>query len=705
MKNLYKEGLKQIRTLGFISLAIMTLLSIIIPVQHYLSALELNHNAVSGFKSGVSTLSGGFHLYLLFCIIAPIMVLVIFNFLNHRNSSDYYHSIPHKRTTLFASYFLAVITWVLIILITSVIISSALYLFFSDLIMFSISEYFFLAINIFVACFLVTSLIALAMSITGTLVSNLIISLILIFIPRILIEALSIQIVEKFQNIYNGLFPLLSYKYNAVFLLLGEFLDYPSYSLSNNTNSFSSTTIYTFIISFIFLLVALYFFKHRKSETAEKSTQSLKIQKIFAITIGLVFCIYPIIRIFNEIVLSKTKYYTSIFNFSNIFTIIIFYILCFVAMFLYEFITTFKVKSALKTFTFAPIIFLLNFFVLTLMVLIFNFYKDYSPNPDKVDSVNIIIDGDFSIFSNLTYENAKLYDIDFTDKKLINLLTKADKNYTSAKSAYFSGSNFILYNNIIKYPQEINNSNDYIKTLVSFNSSFSKSERIVYLTKDMYNELLSILENSSEYVSTYKSLPRLSNTVDVYMSNEDKPLAKKLYTSLREELNEMDFDDFAKALINNNDLNSAEIITSLQVSTSINGTYYSKEYPISIHTKKTLEKYLELKNSNSKNLNLLKDILTNTKYENVSIDIAIRNIVFSKKESTMNQYSFVPNKGFENIDMDYLLDNLTNSFSLNDKSTIVSLNITYQYDDSFFFKELIFLANENFLNEQLLKDW
>lgn len=698
MKNLYKEGLKQIRTLGFISLAIMTLLSIIIPVQHYLSALELNHNAVSGFKSGVSTLSGGFHLYLLFCIIAPIMVLVIFNFLNHRNSSDYYHSIPHKRTTLFASYFLAVITWVLIILITSVIISSALYMCFDNQLMFSIKDFILLGINIFAACLLVMALTALAMSITGTLVSNLIISLILIFVPRLFITAITTPIMDKFENIYNGLFPILNYKYNAVFQLLSDVLEYTS-GISKNAISFSSTTVYTFIISIIFILIAAYLFKVRKSETAEKASQSSRIQKVFAIIIGLSFCLFPIISIFNEITLSKTNTYESIINPSGIFTIIVFYILCFFGMFLYEFITTFKIKSALKTFTFAPILLLLNFFVLTLMVLIFNYYKDYSPNPEKVDSVNIILDKDYSSFNDLSYENAKLYEIDFTNKDLIKLLTNADENYVNAKSEYFSGSSFVLYNKKLDVPNEINYSSDYIQALVRFNSPLSSNERIVYMDKKIYTKLISILENSSEYVTAYKTLPKISSTTDVYMNDGDIKSPTALYNTLKEELSDMDFSDFTKAILPNTEQNADKIISSISLNNYINGKYYNYEYPISIYTRKTLSKYISMLNTDSKNLELLKDIITNKKYSDTYANISVYDIDFTNEKVINNQYTYNEYNSIKNID--YLLDNLTSSSKLNEKSTLVSISINYSIKDLGYYKKFIFIANDSFENEIL----
>jgi len=697
MKNLYKEGLKQIRTLGFISLAIMTLLSIIIPVKHYLRALDFKINT-SDFKLGVSTLSGGFHLYLLFCIIAPIMILVVFNFLNHRNSSDYYHSIPHKRTTLFASYFLAVITWVLIILITSIIITSTLYTCFDSKLMFSIKDFISLGINVFSACLLVMALTALAMSITGTLVSNIIISLILIFIPRLFITTITTPIMDKFENIYNGLFPILDYKYNAVFQMLSDAINFNS-GISENIISFSSTTIYTFIISIIFILIAIYLFKIRKSETAEKASQSPRIQKVFAIIIGLSFCILPIISIFNEIVLSKTTNYESIINPSGIFTIIIFYILCFLGMFLYEFITTFRIKSALKTFTFAPIILLLNFFILTLIVLIFNYYKDYSPNPEKISSVNIILDKDYSSFNDLSYENAKLYEIDFTNKDLIELLANADANYVNAKNDYFSGSPFVLYNKKLEYPDEIKYSHNYIQALVRFNSSLSSSERIVYMDKNIYNKLISILENSSEYVTAYKTLPKISSTTDVYMNNDDIKSPATLYNTLKEELSDMDFSDFTKALFPNNEENSDKIITSINLNNYINGKYYSQEYPISIYTKKTLSKYIEVLNKDSKNLELLKDIINNKKYSDVSGSISIYDIDFTNEKVINNYYSY--DKYNANINIDYLLDNLTTSSKLNENNTLVTISINYSVDDIGNYKNFIFITNDDFKTEIL----
>jgi len=161
----------------------------------------------------------------------------------------------------------------------------------------------------------------------------------------------------------------------------------------------------------------------------------------------------------------------------------------------------------------------------------------------------------------------------------------------------------------------------------------------------------------------------------------------------------MDFSDFTKALFPNTEENSDKIITSINLNNYINGKYYSQEYPISIYTKKTLSKYIEVLNKDSKNLELLKDIINNKKYSDVSGSISIYDIDFTNEKVINNYYSY--DKYNANINIDYLLDNLTTSSKLNENNTLVTISINYSVDDIGNYKNFIFITNDDFKTEIL----
>ena len=108
MKNfsfkLFKQGLKRVRVMGFCALLVCVILNIMTP----LSSLIEYYNQLKYSDSPLPTMNidaGAFtpSAFLIF-IFAPLIVISMFDFLNKRNSSDFYHAIPYKRENIYLSY-------------------------------------------------------------------------------------------------------------------------------------------------------------------------------------------------------------------------------------------------------------------------------------------------------------------------------------------------------------------------------------------------------------------------------------------------------------------------------------------------------------------------------------------------------------------------------------------------------------------------
>ena len=114
-KRLCFEGIKSLKLVGMVFLVLGIIISFLIPF-----------NTDKNLVDKIYTISRYLpHIMAIHTVITPCLTLYMFSFLLKRNASDFYHSIPHKRTCLFLSFFVSVVAWIIII-ITAITLSSML---------------------------------------------------------------------------------------------------------------------------------------------------------------------------------------------------------------------------------------------------------------------------------------------------------------------------------------------------------------------------------------------------------------------------------------------------------------------------------------------------------------------------------------------------------------------------------------------------
>lgn len=99
-KGLYVEGLRQTATLT----AVFT----VVLIFFLAATLTSNVTYDTTVTKEAQTLAGWFAAAVVTA--APALTFKLFSFLSSRSKSDFYHSVPHKRTTVYFSYFLALAT-------------------------------------------------------------------------------------------------------------------------------------------------------------------------------------------------------------------------------------------------------------------------------------------------------------------------------------------------------------------------------------------------------------------------------------------------------------------------------------------------------------------------------------------------------------------------------------------------------------------
>ena len=86
-KGLYLEGVKQLRLTGIIVFVIFALEAVLVPVGKVASSQRLNITEMR-----MDPLLTHPILIFTFVLVAPVLTLSLFGFLNKRNKSDFYHS-------------------------------------------------------------------------------------------------------------------------------------------------------------------------------------------------------------------------------------------------------------------------------------------------------------------------------------------------------------------------------------------------------------------------------------------------------------------------------------------------------------------------------------------------------------------------------------------------------------------------------------
>jgi len=274
-------------------IAIMKLGAILIPIGNISTQMTALANGWAIGRMLIDGLGGNFALYLALVAFAPFMTLYMFSFLNKRNASDFVHSLPHKRETLFVSYTAAVLTWVLGGLWLSVGITLVIYMIGSAYVLVNVSSMLLVALGLSAGCFLVIAATLMAMSVTGGVFSNITTALLILFLPRTISYVFSTFVIMGTGHLVPlanfGLFGDFSFHipFSFLYSILESFRFRFELSLIHGA-------LYTAVLGLVYLAVALVLFKRRRSETAGSPAQSGVLQAAIRIAVAFVVCLVPI---------------------------------------------------------------------------------------------------------------------------------------------------------------------------------------------------------------------------------------------------------------------------------------------------------------------------------------------------------------------------------------------------------------------------
>lgn len=531
---IYKETFKQLKVIALVINILMLLCAIITPVSEYIAILDMIKSSFvkADYKEILSVYDMSFFYLIPFVIATPILTLTAYKFLNKRNSCDFYHSIPHKRTCIFLSIFAAVLTWICIITISTSAVFALLFKLCSKHIVINLTPLIALTINTIINSLLVGAGISLACSLTGTRINNIIVSGLILFLPRILMSVCVLLVLDNMPFLIDTKLPIF-------FNSSSNMLTYSIYEFLSEMGvcsmcSFDTYSIYTLVLGIILLSFGVLAFNKRKSETAGNGTASKSIQNVCRLAIGLIITLPSIILYIDDFAETETFYLSRLtFYVVNIIIAMLF-------MFIFDMLSTKNLKKSLKNILFTPVTIVINIVIVSLLIFSRNYTLSSIPDKEDIDCIQLCYDANYDYYYDYEYDDYEYlyssshtyrYNDDYFSVLLSNIEIDDARIISILHDAYTSQVDFFIDNGYVK--------SSYAIIPVTFCCNGNEYSRKIFLNITDYNEYQNLLSSNTEYLNVLCDFPSLDDkTTIVEANNLTTAQAEDIYSTYIEEIKE-----------------------------------------------------------------------------------------------------------------------------------------------------------------------
>lgn len=500
---LYVEGLKRIKIAGIAAAIAVILLNAVIPIIAILEN-DVRFLSAGGYVSSVMPFEF-MPVSLLMLVFGAVFAHAMFSFLNERNRSDFFHAIPHKRICVYLSFVAAIVTWIFGILIASAGVNAVLY---------GIAEYYAVNVSVIVitplafglASTMIAAFMTLAMTLTGTTISNVLIFLLVLLFGRtigqIFVTCLSelAPIISRGESFLN----YLEFNFSLPFaLLIGEGF--------GNT----SLILYTVFVTLLVFAAGAVCYVRRKSETATKSAPSKLLQHVYRSAISLPFFLFVVL--------------TMITNGMDMSTQLVLLILAILVYCIFELMTTKKIKSLVKALPMILIPILLSVVFTFAVYIARDAVLNQVPDIDDIEAVGM----QDSVNYKPSYRDFRTNETFVESDEAKRIILNALKRDVEQIRNYGNFSFTILGENK-------ENIDIYCKETFTFRLKNGRIfGRYLRLTEWEYERLMSIFLESFDYLGAYLDLPSSKevDVVRVYSYNIKREDEKRLWASFVQEYN------------------------------------------------------------------------------------------------------------------------------------------------------------------------
>ncbi len=526
---LYVDGLKQLRLIGILSIIALNLYGVLQPIMEWLEGA--NHTVRTMNFLEMNPL-----IVLAFCGVAPLMTLSLFSFLNKRDASDLYHAIPATRPCLFISFFAAIATWLAIVTAAAILLTTAAHALFPFLYSINYANVLLTAFNVLAGGLSIAAAVAIAMSVTGTLFSNILVSLLVIFLPRLVLHFVTNAVEDAFPLIQDlTISPLLDFRYNVpvgtVFQVFvgGNFTSLSTFSYG----------IYTLVLAMAYFGLALFLFTRRASESAEKAAPNRYWHGLYRLLVGVVLSSVATIGFCSTFMGSSDwNYYSPDFFF-------VMYLISVLLMPVFDIITTRRVKGLFRRNAVSILLLILiNIGLAGVTYGAYHTISSYTPKSEQITSVRLLE----------TWQGVSVYDIpDYFESKLATV-ELTDQNVRDLVASRLQYSVELVEKSHYEYRDR---QRDMISIPVAIKQNGITRKRRILITKNEQDVLSAALADVEGFEKVYTTLPPAASLSSIYLSSgqsfeiNDVKQKNELYQVLCDEAAEIGFEKWYALLQGN----------------------------------------------------------------------------------------------------------------------------------------------------------
>ena len=569
---LFINNFLQLKVMGILGTVLITLFSVLAIVSQGISMIEYTKEGISvnGMSGGVSTtyLGAGdlWPLVLTFVFVTPVLMLMAFSYNNKRNSSDFYNSLPYTRLNMYLTKLSAVFTWQVIVYVCAVVgivFSIAVY---KKYFVYSVSTITWIIIGTFICNLLCGAVIALACSLTGSLMSNICLTGIILFIPAILRVMITGGISALFDYVSNiQVVPVIGVERNMISaLIVGGSMNGIQY---NEILLNKGYMVYSLVLAIVYAAIGYLCFVRRKSEVAGKAALGNKIHVIIRTIIGFICMAVGFLLLLIE---------------RDIISMIIFVSLAVAAMIIYELIAGDRSRLGFKT-GISSVIALAAAGIFTGLLWSGSVVmKAYKPETSKIKYAVVESSTYYSNYSGsfADYYNTKTAQYRIKDSDIIDVLVNG---YNHCKDKTYV---------------ELSQNRKNVYTInVYFKDGIIGTRRSIALVEDDYKNLMLKLGADEEYQKIYLELPEYNNVTltfnnNVNLSDSDK---QNIYNCLQSEIKRVGYNQYIKSF------DQPGVYDTVSIRFVENGNNYYIRIPFSEYLPETTESFMKMVNKGSLN--------------------------------------------------------------------------------------------------------
>ena len=550
-KGAFKEAFAQLKVPGLVFTVIGALISILYPVGMIVERYQYKEEMEI---LGVFPASYFYILFAVALVFAPCAILSVLGFLNKRNSCDFYHSVPVKREALYISSAAAAFLWIVILFLDicgfAMVITG-----FDPNMSLDMLEAGEIILEAFVTCILVGGVFGLGTALTGTGLTNFVVSMMILVGPRAIIIIIQFIFGElvPFANLGYGN-TVLNHSYNMFFKLFTD-------ATAGHSISYWTPVIYSTLLGIVYFILGCLVFVKRKSETAAQATAYPVVQTVCKMVPSFM-CALIAIWGFLESTLNGEA------NAVTYFVVVVLIIISVAIYFIYDLITNKKARSFIKSVKQLPIFF--GVIIVTTIIIggAATSERNWEPNKDEITKVEI-------------YEFEYLYSyfgiekIEIEDARAIEIIVDAynrqmKEHDNDADSIYIHGTGYEYEHN---------------RLIVGIKEGWTTKYKSIGFTEKENEELLSISAKAVKKNGYSISLPRFNDYhTDIYCSRMPmrNGYGKRLYDCLRDEIKDMDI-----AEVMNDDNENAIDYVHIYINPSYGGTPRDITIPVGDNLPKT----------------------------------------------------------------------------------------------------------------------